>query len=320
MSGTRSVPTGLESGFAPGEPNRSNLTMELSSKSRLKAVRQVLWITLFLNFLVAGAKLGYGYYTETLSMVADGFHSLLDGTSNIVGLIALGFAAKPPDTGHPYGHRKIEAIVALFISGMLFWACYEIFSHAWNRIHEQFYPDVTVYSFLIMIGTMAINLWVSRYELRKGKEHASQILTADSAHTASDVWASLSVIIALIGIKFRVPYIDIIAASLIALLVGYSGYKIILDSLNTLLDRSLLNPEKVINIAQSVSGVRSAHQVRTRGHPTSIFMDLNIHVDPKLTLEEAHELTHQVIQQIKDELPAVEDVVVHTEPATPGHE
>lgn len=286
---------------------------------RLKAVRRVLWITLFLNFLVAGAKLGYGHFTEALSMVADGFHSLLDGTSNIVGLIALGFASKPPDKGHPYGHQKIEAIVALFISGMLFWACYEIFSHAWARYHQQVYPEVTVFSFIIMVVTMAINYGVSRYELKKGTEYGSQILTADSAHTASDVWASLSVIVALIGTEFKIPHIDIIAASLIAIMVGYSGYKIIFDSLNTLLDRSLLNPQKVITIAQQVEGVRSAHHVRTRGHPTNIFMDLNIHVDPKLTLEEAHALTHKVIDQIKKEIPNVQDVVVHTEPATPGH-
>ncbi|MDX1385978.1 MAG: cation diffusion facilitator family transporter [bacterium] len=294
--------------------------MDLTPQQRLRAVRRVLWITLFLNFLVAGAKLGYGHYTKTLSMVADGFHSLLDGSSNIIGLIALGFAAKPPDKGHPYGHHKIEALVAIIISGMLFFACYEIFTNAYNRIHDKIYPDVTIYSFLIMIGTMAINYGVSRYELKKGLQYGSQILTADSAHTASDVWASLSVIIALIGIEFKIPYVDIIAASFIALFVGYSGYKIVVDSLNTLMDRSILEPKRVVQAALSVPGVLSCHNIRTRGHPSSIYMDLNIHVDPKLSLEDAHELTHKVIARIQEENPQVVDVVVHTEPATPGHD
>jgi cation diffusion facilitator family transporter len=288
--------------------------------NRLHAVSKVLWITLFLNLLVAGVKLAYGHSTQTLSMMADGFHSLLDGSSNIVGLIALGFASKPPDMGHPYGHRKIEALAAMFISGMLFWACYEIFSHAYRRLTNQVYPDVTAVSFLIMLGSMAINIWVSRYELRKGKQYSSQILTADSTHTASDVWASASVIVALIGVKFKIPYIDLIAASLIAVFVGYSGYKIIVESLDTLLDHAPLDPAKVAALAQSIPGVSKCHHIRTRGHATAIYMDLNIHVDPKLPLVEAHELSHQVVKKIKDAMPEVVDVVVHTEPATPHHE
>ncbi len=294
--------------------------MENASKIRLHAVRRVLWITLGLNFLVAGAKLAYGHYTQTLSMVADGFHSLLDGTSNIIGLLALGFAAKPPDKSHPYGHQKLEALVAIIISGMLFFACYEIFSNAYHRINDKTHADVTIFSFLIMAGTMAINYGVSRYELRRGRELKSQILTADSAHTASDVWASLSVIIALIGILLRIPYIDIIAAGLIAIMVGYSGFKIVVESLNTLMDHSMLDAAKVIKAAMSVAGVRSCHNIRTRGHPTSIYMDCNIHVDPTLSLEEAHSLTHKVIAEIKLEYPQIVDVVVHTEPATTNHE
>lgn len=289
------------------------------STQRLQVIRRVLWITLFLNLLVAAAKWGYGYSTQTLSMVADGLHSLLDGSSNIIGLIALGFAAKPPNSRHPYGHRKIEALAAMAISALLFWTCYEIFTQAYARWNLHIQPEVTIYSFLIMFATMAINFGVSRYEHRKGHEYGSQILTADSAHTASDVWASLSVIIALIGIKLKINHVDIIAATFISLFVGYSGYKIVLESLETLLDQSQLDPKKVVTIAQSVPGVLHCHNIRTRGHATAIYMDLNIHLDPKLNLEAAHHLTHQVISKIKITFPQVVDVVVHTEPATLHH-
>ncbi len=292
----------------------------LDPQSRLKEVRRVLLITLGLNFLVAGAKLGYGFFTETLSMVADGFHSVLDASSNVVGLIALGFAARPADHHHPYGHRKIEALAAIFISGTLFYACYEILTHAHQRLYHHTQPQVTLYSFLIMLGTMAINYWVSQYEHRKGEELRSQILTADSAHTRSDIYASFSVLIALVGVYFNWPYLDIIAAGLIALIVGYSGYQIVLESLGTLLDTSVLDPRQVLDVVHAVPGVQSAHDVRTRGHATAIYMDLNIHVDSQLSTQEAHDLTHQVIYKIKQSIPGVVDVVVHTEPSTPHHE
>jgi cation diffusion facilitator family transporter len=288
--------------------------------TRNKEVRRVLWITLVLNFLVAGAKLGYGHSTQILSMVADGFHSLLDGSSNVIGLIALAFASKPADPGHPYGHRKVEAIAAMVISGMLFWACYEIISSAYDRLHTRLAPEVTLYSFLIMLGTMAINYGVSRYEHRKGEELKSQILTADSAHTRSDIFASLSVLAALVGVRLNLSYVDIIAAGFIALVVGYSGYKIVLESFNTLLDSAQLDPEAVTRTVLSVDGVQKCHHIRTRGHPKAIYMDLNIHVSPTLTTQKAHELTHRVIARIKEEIPEVVDVVVHTEPATEDHE
>ena len=287
---------------------------------RLTAIRQVLWLTLFLNLLVAVAKIAFGHHTQTLSMVADGFHSLLDGSSNIVGLLALGFAARPPDHNHHYGHHKIEAIASMFISGMLFWACYQIFSSAYQRVNLHIQPEVNRYSFAVMIGTIIINIWVSRYESRKGREYKSQILTSDSAHTASDVWASLSVIVALIGVKFNIPYIDLIAGSLIAIFVGYSGYKIVVESLDTLLDRAPVDSAKVAALACMVPGVSKCHNIRTRGHATAVYMDLNIHLDPKLPLEQAHKLTHQVIEKIKAEMPEVVDVVVHTEPASPHHD
>ncbi|MCC6272275.1 MAG: cation transporter [Deltaproteobacteria bacterium] len=287
---------------------------------RSREVKRVLWITLLLNLLVCGLKLGYGYATHTLSMVADGYHSLLDSSSNIVGLVALFFASKPADRGHPYGHRKVEALGAMFISAMLFWACYEIASSAWARLHDHQNPEVTVYSFLIMVGTMAVNAWVSRYEHRRGHELHSQLLTADSAHTQSDVLASLAVLVALIGIKFKIPYVDIGAAGLIAVFVGYSGYKIVLESLNTLLDSAQLDPRAVAQIVMQVPGIEKCHSIRSRGNATAIYMDLNIHVDPQLSTQEAHRLTHRVIAKIKEEIPEVLDVVVHTEPSSPHEE
>jgi len=200
---------------------------------------------------------------------------------------------------------------------MLFMACYEIASSAYERVHTHNQPNVTIASFAIMIGTILINMWVSRYEHRRGHELHSQILTADSAHTQSDVFASISVIVALIAVKLHWGWMDMVAAGFIALFVGYSGYKIVLDSLGTLMDSAQLDPREVTQLAMSVEGVQKCHHIRTRGHATAVYMDLNIHVDTQLPTQEAHRLTHKVIAKIKEAIPQVVDVVVHTEPNTP---
>ncbi len=286
---------------------------------RTRQIKRVLWITLFLNLFVCVSKLAYGYATDTLGMVADGYHSLFDSSSNVVGLIAIQYASKPADTGHPYGHRKAETISTLIIAAMLFGACYEIGSGAYARFFDKTVPEVTLYSFLIMIGTMVINYGVSRYEGLKGRELRSQILMADSAHTRSDIFVSLSVIIALIGIKLGYVWLDGVAAIVIAVFVAFMGFRVIRESLGTLMDQAQLDPKAVCESVSSIAGVRDCHNVRSRGHSSAIYMDLNIHVDPAMTIQRAHELTHQVIAKIKTEFPQVIDVVVHTEPNLPGH-
>lgn len=286
-------------------------------RERFKGIRRVLWITFFLNLMVAMAKLIYGHYTYTLSMSSDGYHSLLDAGSNIVGFIAIYLAQKPADEKHPYGHAKFEAIGAMIISFLLFFACIEIIHQAYQRWTLSLTPKVTPISFFIMLSTMAVNLAVSRYERNQGKKLKSQFLLADAAHTQSDFFVSLSVIVSLLALHFNLLIIDYLGALLIVLFIGKAGFEIIRDSLNTLVDSSRIDENIIINLAQTVPGVSNCHNIRTRGSQTHIHMDLHIHVDPQMNTEESHEISHQVIHKIKTEFPEVMDVVVHIEPE--GH-
>ena len=154
-------------------------------------------IVLFLNLAVAFAKIIYGTLTSTLSMTADGYHSLFDGVSNIVGLVGSFIAARPPDKEHPYGHQKYETIASIFIALLLLYVGVEIFRHALDRFLIRSVPEVTAISFLVIIGTMCINYLVTRYEYRQGLALRSQVLIADSLHTKSDIYVSLSVILSL---------------------------------------------------------------------------------------------------------------------------
>src|SRR5690606_19535007 len=82
-------------------------------------VRQVLWRVLVLNVVVAAAKLAVGILTGAVSMIADGFHSSVDASSNVIGLVGTRLASQPPDDDHPYGHRRFETLATLAIGGML---------------------------------------------------------------------------------------------------------------------------------------------------------------------------------------------------------
>jgi cation diffusion facilitator family transporter len=288
--------------------------MKALQRERAAEIRRVLFVILVLNWGVAALKLGYGAWSKTLSMVADGFHSLLDGSANIIGLVAMTVAIQPADRSHPYGHRKFESFAALGISLLLLLSAYEIGEGAIRRWRGGTIPQVTIMSFIVMILTMGVNLFVSAYETRVGKRLQSEILVADALHTRSDLYASLVVLASLTGVKLGYPFLDPIAALLIVPLIGRAGIRIIGQSLYVLTDASRLPAGTVEKVALEVQGVRECHAVRSRGFPDAIYMDLHILVDPNVTVAEAHEIAHRVEGELKTRFPGITDLVVHVEP------
>src|SRR5262245_22842025 len=134
------------------------------AQQRHEAIAGVLARVLVLNLLVAGAKLVLGYSTGAVSVVSDGFHSLTDTASNIIGLVGLRASRKPPDDDHPYGHRKYETLAAAGIFVFLLFVVIEVVRAALHRLAGGGAPQVTILSFVVMIGTLIINLFVVRYE------------------------------------------------------------------------------------------------------------------------------------------------------------
>ncbi|MFQ5702245.1 MAG: cation diffusion facilitator family transporter [Acidobacteriota bacterium] len=283
--------------------------------NRSRAVRRVLWLTLFGNLGVALAKLIVGTGTHTLSMIADGYHSILDSASNVVGLMALSFAHRPPDADHHYGHRKFEVLASIGIAVMLLVAATEILAHSWKRFQGG--GDLAVFSFVsvsVMLLSMIVNITVSRYESRKGAELHSPFLLADSRHTASDVYASASVLVALIALRSGQAWIDPLAALLIGGVILHAGYKILRWSLGVLADRAFIDSKTIEEIALRFPHVHATRQVRTRGFSDAVFVDLVVLLDASLTLKEAHEICDDLEDRITKAFPEIADIVVHAEP------
>lgn len=295
------------SGTAPraGRPRKAG---------RDHAVSVVLWRVLFLNLLVAVLKLVFGSLSGALSMVADGFHSTLDASSNVVGLIGLRVARQAPDEDHPYGHRKFEALAALGISLFLFITCYEILTSVVSRFRESHVVEPHLVTFATMIGTIIVNVFVTRYERREGNRLRSMILLADAKHTQSDIFASLGVLASLVAAMLNFSVLDLVVAVSIAGFIAYSGYTIVSGAFTVLADSQMVDPDEVIRVATRVEGVAHVHRVRSRGLPDDIHVDFHLHVPPDMTVEQAHLLAHEASARIRDEIPGVTDVVIHVEP------
>ncbi len=279
-----------------------------------KQIIKVQAFALLLNLIVALAKLIYGQLTGSISMKADGFHSLMDGGSTMVGMLGVWVASRPPDESHPYGHRKHEQFASLFIALLLLITGFEVARSAVQNLLEPAAPRVTTLSFAIMLTTMAVNLFITTLESRKGKEYNSQILIADSLHTRSDIFVSIGVIFSLIAVKAGYPIIDVVAGIVIALIIAKAGLDIVKEVSFTLLDASVLDNDMLCQIALEIEGVEDCHNIRTRGTPDNIYVDLHVHVREDMHMDEAHCIAHAVENQIKERVEGVKDVVVHLEP------
>ncbi len=249
-------------------------------------------------------------------MTADGYHSLFDGVSNIIGLTGSFIGARPPDVEHPYGHRKYETVASIFIALLLIFVGVEILRSALNRFLAPSVPEVTAISFLIILGTMCINYLVTRYEYKQGESLRSQVLIADSMHTKSDIYVSISVIVSLAAVKLGFPLMDPLIAIVIAFIIFRAGYRIIKEGSRDLLDMSRIKEKEICDLVMGVEGVKGCHKIRTRGSMGDIKIDMHLLVQSDMTLEDAHLIAHKVSKKLKGEYKDVSDVVVHLEPSS----
>ena len=294
--------------------NRATST-EPRAPERFDAVSRVLLQVFFLNFGVALAKIAFGYASGAISILSDGFHSLTDAGSNLVGLVGVRAARRPPDEDHPYGHRKYETVAAAGVTAGLLLVMLEILRNALNHLTGRSAPaDISSAGFVIMLVTVAINLWVVRYESAEARRLNSEVLLADALQTRGDVWTSFAVIAALAGARLGWPILDPLAALVVSGFIGYAGLQIATTTTRILSDRIVISEGDLEAVVMSVPGVLGCHHIRTRGSTDHVFLDLHVWLDAETPLKDAHALSHVVKDRLMARYPQIADAIIHIEP------
>lgn len=284
------------------------------AERRYRAVVRVLVQVFVLNVAVAAAKIGYGYMSGAVSILSDGFHSLSDSLSNVVALIGVHIARKPPDADHPYGHRKFETLAAGLIAGFLGLVVVQIGQTVFERLRTGTALEITPVAFVVMIGTVAVNLLVTRYERRRGQALGSEVLLADAMHTRSDVYSSLTVIAALAGAALGYPMLDALAAVVVMVFIARAGWEIAVATSSILSDRVVIDAEDVQRVVLEVPDVLGCHRIRSRGTTDHVFLDLHLWMRPEMRLDEAHWTSHVVKDRLMTRFPQIADAIIHIEP------
>jgi len=275
---------------------------------------------LVLNLIVAVAKILFGYASGAISILSDGFHSLTDAASNVVGLVGVRAAGQPPDEDHPYGHRKYETVAAAAVNVFLLLVVIEVLRNALNQLSGRSTspPSITTASFIVMLLTVAVNLLVIAYESREAERLASEVLLADALQTRGDVWTSLTVVAALVGVRLGLPILDPLAALVVAGFIGYASYQIARATTRILSDRIVIAESDIERVVMSVPGVLGCHHIRTRGSADHVFLDLHVWLPAEMPLIHAHDLSHVVKDRLMARYPQIADAIIHIEPPPPG--
>ena len=298
------------------DPDRARVLNQRppAGDDRYAEIARVLIRVLFVNLAVAAAKIVLGYYTGAVSIISDGFHSLTDSASNVVALVGVSVARRPPDANHPYGHRKYETIASIGILVFLIIVLVEVLSAAMDRFLNGGTPRVFPEGIGIMAVTLVINLFVVNYELAAGRRLHSEVLRADAKHTRSDVLTSGAVLGALVGVWMGYPLLDPLAALLVAAFIGHACWDIAQEASRILGDEIVVAEAEVREVLRDVPEVLGSEKIRTRGSSDYVFLDLHLWLAPDTPLQAAHATSHEAKDRLMTRFPQLADVVIHIEP------
>lgn len=292
--------------------------VEMARPARPQAKATAALYSVLVNLVLIAAKLAVGLLTGSVAILADAAHSFLDLSASLFAYAGIRTAAKPADEDHAFGHGKAENVSSLIQMFLLGATCIAIIIESVRRMVVGAYVRVAWYSFAVVAAAIVIDILVSRYLQRVSREQGgSAALEADALHFASDLWASVAVLIglalvAIFGLRIADPLAGVAVAIIIGTTAIEQGRRTTQVLLDAMPDRETL--QAIERILQSDSRLHGYHALRARQAGTHVLLDVSVHVDGDLSLSRAHEVGHAISERIRRELPVVTDAVVHVEP------
>jgi cation diffusion facilitator family transporter len=288
-----------------------------SRLARARAIARTAVVGAIANLTMSVGKLAVGYVASSQALVADGIHSLSDLLSDLLVWVAGRHAAQAPDAEHPYGHGRYETVATLVLGTFLMVVALAI---GWDAGERLFVPEHLfqpgILALYAALGSIIINEWLFWFTLRYARRVRSDMLRANAWHHRSDAVSSIVVLVGVGGTIAGLPYLDAIAAVLVALMIARIAWQLGSNAIKELVDTGLeaTRVAQIKDTIQSVAGVRDLHMLRTRKHGGHASADVHVLVDPRVSVSEGHMISVLVEKRLKDEIDEIADVTVHIDP------
>jgi len=297
--------------------------MNKKLRDEVAMIRHVTMVGFWINAVLVVLKLFFGYWGHSDALVADGYHSFSDFITDFIVIFFVAAAYKKADKEHPYGHGKFETLASLLIGVILFFVAVYIGFEGIHKIisamHGEVLPRPDVWTIVIACVSIIAKEYCYRYTIRKGKMINSSSLIANAHHHRSDAISSIAT---LIGVSISFAFgehwriLDPIASVLIAFFIAFSAFKIAHPAIDELLEISIPQNQinEILKKVRQIPGVRKIHNLRTRRNGHSLIIEMNIHVDPNITVEEGHIIASDVEKVLQKDFGSDVIIYIHVEP------
>ncbi|MDR3324879.1 MAG: cation diffusion facilitator family transporter [Spirochaetaceae bacterium] len=289
------------------------------AEDRARIIRRASLVALLGNAALAAAKVAVGIASGSLAVVGDGIDTSVDVLIAGMTLFVSRVITLPADARHPWGYGRAETVATAGLSFILFFAGIQLLTSALRSMLSDSPHDVPAFpAVVVTLVSIAGKLLLALNQYRMGKKAASAMLTANAQNMAADVAISAAVLLGLgLSFYFKVGVIDTAAALAVSLWVLKAAVGIFLEANAELMDGGS-PPEKykaVFDAVRSVPGALNPHRARLRRIAGFWDINIDIEVDSRLTVDQAHRIATQVEAAIRQKLEAVYDIVIHIEPA-----
>ncbi len=267
------------------------------------------------NFSIFLIKYILSISLNSISLKTDAFHTLSDILTSILVIFGFYFSSKRPDKKHPFGHGRVEKIIAIFMSILLIYVSYEFFLSSWNRFKNPVKIEVSFSIISILFLTILMKEFLTFVSFELGKRINSSSLKLDAWHHRSDSVATLLIIVGFFTFKLRLYYFDGIFGMIVSGLIAYIGFSILFESGSFLIGEEPSSDliEKIKKISYKFDFVEDVHHIHIHDYGNQIEITFHIRLRGEKTLNEVHEKISIIEKEIEKEIKN-SNVTIHAEP------
>lgn len=277
------------------------------------------WFSLIGNFIMAAVKAVVGYFGNSYALIADAIESTGDVFASALVIVGFRYAKRPPDENHPYGHGKVEPLITFVVVGFLVASATLIIIESIYNIRTPHKAPAS-YTLWFIGAIIIVKELFYRFVSKSSEEVGSSSLKADAWHHRSDAITSAC---AFVGIAIAVymgdswAQADDWAALVASLIIFYNAYKIFRPALGEIMDEHVYDDFILVirEKSKAVAGIHDTEKCLVRKSGMRFWVDLHIHVDGNLSVHEGHTIAHNLKKHLMDEIPEIENILVHVEPS-----
>ena len=287
---------------------------------RHEEIKKGAWIGIFGNAVLAVLKILVGLLTGSYAILADGIDTSTDIFTSFVILLSSRISGKPPDETHPYGHERAETIASKIISFVMFYAGASLLVESVKRlVKQEFSLELTLTAFIVVGISVAGKTFLFLYKLSLGKRLKSSATISDALNMRNDIMISGTVLAGMVAMKtFGWWWLDSLLAIFVSIMILRTSFSVFYEAAYELMDgmkRTELDMyDDIFAVLERFPNVHNPHRVRIRKVGTRHFIEMDIEVDGKMSVKDAHELTVKIRKEMLKRRDDIEDVTIHVEP------